>query len=53
MKTNNYFQPQTCVERTLPQIVILQTVGESHNSETIPQNPPTPGGGGLSAPRRL
>lgn len=53
MKKNNYFQPQTIIERTLPQIVILHTADVSHETGGLPTNPPIPGGGGLGAPRRV
>lgn len=51
MKTNNYFQPQTCVECTIPQMVILGVSGEEPNTEKLPDMP-IPGGGGLGAPRK-
>lgn len=50
MKTNNYFQPQTCVECAIPQMVIL--VG-SHETGGLPEGSgSTPQGPGLGAPRK-
>ena len=49
MKKNNYFQPQTCVERTIPQVVMQfgEVLGVSHETGGLPINPSTPSGGGL------
>lgn len=53
MKKNNYFQPQTCVECAIPQMVILGESGGTPETGTLPVNPSTPGtGGGLGAPRK-
>ena len=50
MKKTFYLQPQTIIECAIPRMVIL---GESHETETLPVNPGTPGEGGLGAPKKV
>lgn len=45
MKT--YLKPQTEINALTCGISLLQIVEESHETGTLPINPPTPGGGGL------
>lgn len=50
MKKTIYLQPQTMVVCISSKM--MQTGDASHQTEGLPTNPTTPGGGGLGAPAR-